>query len=143
MQRLDLGAGTSLFSEGDPGGTCFVVISGLVDVSVTVTGRPQLLAQLGPGSIFGQMSLIEGEPRAANCSIHRHAVLAEIDRDACKQLLNRQSPIALKLLAALNQGLVDALRAADRRLTRLETEREWGHASSGGSGGAPPSNRVV
>ena len=126
MQRLELEAGTLLFAEGDPGGTCFVVVSGLVDVSVIapMTGQPQLIAQLGPGSIFGQMSLVDGEPRAASCSIHRTAVLAELDRAACERLLDRQSPIALKLLAALNQGLVDALRTADRRLMRLE-EREW------------------
>ena len=145
MHRLHLDAGTLLFSEGDPGGTCFVVISGLVDVSVLapMTGQPQLIAQLGPGSIFGQMSLIEGEPRAASCSIHRHAVLAELDRTACEALLDRHSPIALKLLAALNQGLVDALRTADRRLMRLDPEREPGSAAANWRAGTPRSNPVA
>ena len=126
MQRLDVDAGTLLFSEGDPGGTCFVVLEGLVDVSVSapMTGQPQLIAQLGAGSIFGQMSLVNGEPRAATCSIHRHSVLGELDRAACDVLLERGSPIALKLLAALNQGLVDALRIADRRLMRLQSDRD-------------------
>jgi len=143
MQRLDLNAGTLLFSEGDPGGTCFVVISGLVDVSVSVAGQPQLLAQLGPGDIFGQMSLIEDESRAATCSIHKHAVLAEIDRDACEELLGRQSPIAPKLLAALNQGLVEALRMADRRLMRLEAERASGQPSPRWSAATPRSSPAV
>lgn len=129
MQRLEHPAGSLLFAEGDPGGTCFVVVSGVVDVSVAVNGQSQLLAQLGPGSIFGQMSLVDGEARAATCSIHKHAVLAELDRDACERLLAGTSRIALKLLAALNYGLVEALRAADRRLMRLELERESGGQS--------------
>ena len=145
MQRLDVTAGTLLFSEGDPGGTCFVVLSGLVDVSVCapMTGQPQLIAQLGPGSVFGQMSLIEGESRAATCSIHRHAILAELDTAACERLLDRESPIALKLLAALNQGLVDALRTADRRLMRLESVRESGQPANGWSAGTPRSSPAV
>ena len=133
MQRWDLPRGTLLFREGDEGYTCFVVIRGMVDVSVKVRGQPQLLAQLGPGSIFGQSSLIDGEPRMASYSMHRDSVLAEIDATACERLLNNRSALALKLLAALNQGLVAALRSADRQLMRLNEEREgqWGDSEAG------------
>ena len=124
MQRWDLPRGTLLFQEGDEASTCFVVVRGLIDLSVKVRGQPQLLAQLGPGSIFGQASLIDGEPRTVSCSIHRDAVLAEIDTFACERLLNNRNRLALKLLAALNQGLVAALRSADRQLMRLTEERE-------------------
>lgn len=124
MRRWDLARGTLLFQEGDEGYTCFVVVRGVVDVSVKVRGQPQLLAQLGPGSIFGQASLIDAEPRTVSCSIRRDAVLAEIDSAACERLLNSGNPLALKLLGALNQGLVAALRSADRQLMRLNNERE-------------------
>ena len=131
LHRIDLAAGTRLFVEGEAGGTCFVVVDGLVDVSVKVRGEPQLLAQLGPGSIFGQASLIEGEPRSTSCSIREDVVLAEIDRAACERLLeDTSSPVALKLLAALNHGLVEALRTADRQLMRLEAERDSRDATS-------------
>ncbi|MDB4900234.1 MAG: hypothetical protein JWN53_2042, partial [Gemmatimonadetes bacterium] len=129
MRRLDLAAGTLLFREGDPGGTCFVVVRGLLDVSIKVRGQPQLLTQLGPGSIVGQRSVIEGEARSSSCSVHRDAVLGEIDSEACEVLLDSGSPLALKLLGALTQGLVEALRNADRTLMRLNTERD----SSAGS----------
>ena len=42
MQRWDLSRGTLLFQEGDEGYTCFVVIRGVVDISVKVRGQPQL-----------------------------------------------------------------------------------------------------
>lgn len=123
MQRWDLAPGTLLFQEGDEGSTCYVLVRGAVDVSVKVRGQPQLLAQLGPGSIFGQSSLIDGESRSVSCSIRRDAVLTEIDAASCERLLNSRNHLALKLLAALNQGLVAALRSADRQLMRLNEER--------------------
>jgi len=122
--RWDVPRGTLLFMEGDPGNTCFVLVRGGIDVSVKVRGRPQLLAQLAPGAIFGQSSLVSGEPRSTSCSVHRDALLAEIHPDACERLLASGSPIALKLLAALNEGLVAALRAADRNLMRLDAQRD-------------------
>jgi glycine/D-amino acid oxidase-like deaminating enzyme/CRP-like cAMP-binding protein len=122
MQRWDLARGTLLFKEGDEGYTCYVLVRGTVDVSVKVRGEPQLLSQLGPGSIFGQASLIAGEPRSVSCSIRRDAILAEIDGEACERLLNSKTGLAVKLLAALNQGLVAALRSADRQLMRLNAE---------------------
>lgn len=122
MQRWDLARGTLLFKEGDGGYTCYVIVRGTVDVSVKVRGQAQLLAQLGPGSVFGQASLIAGEPRSVSCSIRRDAILAEIDAATCERLLNTKGALALKLLAALNQGLVAALRSADRQLMRLNEE---------------------
>ena len=123
MERWDVTRGTLLFAEGDAGATCFVVLRGLVDVSIKVRGQAQLLAQHGPGSIFGQESLIGGEPRSVSCSVRRDAVLAAIDSAACERLLNNRSALALKLFAALNEGLVAALRSADRQLMRLNAEQ--------------------
>jgi CRP-like cAMP-binding protein len=129
MTRLEIRDDTLLFAEGDPGGTCYMVLSGTVDVSIKVHGAPQLLAQLGAGSVFGQVSLLLDAPRSASCSVHRDAVLAELDRDACKALLDDGTPVGRKLLDALTRGVVEALRAADRRLMRLEREGETAAAS--------------
>ena len=119
-RRWDMRRGTILFVEGSEGGSCFVVVKGAVAVSLDVAGRQELLARLLPGSIFGQVSLIDGEPRSATCSIQKDAILLELDRPACARLLASDSPLALKLLGALNEGLITALRGADRRLMRLE-----------------------
>jgi glycine/D-amino acid oxidase-like deaminating enzyme len=121
-RRWDLKRGTLLFTEGSPGGTCFIVVSGAVDVSIEVNGQNQLIASLGEGSVFGQVSLIDDQPRSATCTISRDAVLVELERPACEQLLDSRSPLALKLLSVLNEGLISALRGADRRLMKLESE---------------------
>lgn len=100
------------------------MLRGVFDVSVKVRGQAQSLAQHGPGSIFGQESLIGGEPRSVSCSVRRDALLTEIDEAACERLLNSRSAMAVKLFAALNRGLAAALRCADRQLMRLNTEHD-------------------
>ena len=122
MRQWELKKGTLLFAEGSPGGSCFVVVSGVVEVSIEVNERHQLLARLPAGSVFGQVSLIDGEPRSATCTIGRDAVLVELERPECERLLDSRSPVALKLLAVLNDGLISALRGADRRRMKLESE---------------------
>ncbi len=67
-RRWDLAKGTLVCAENGPGGSCFIVVRGAVDVSTEVRGQQRRLARLGPGSIFGQISLIDGEPRSATCS---------------------------------------------------------------------------
>jgi hypothetical protein len=122
MRRWDLPAGTILFAEGEPGGSCFVISEGEVDVSINSRGRQQLLATLTAGNLFGQVSLITGMPRSATCSVRKDAVLLEIERTGCERLLRGGTAIALKLLAVLNEGLVLALRNADLRLMRMQAQ---------------------
>ena len=121
MRRWDLPRRTVVVSEGGPGGSCFIIVSGSVDVTVRVRGRHQLLAQLPAGSIFGQVSLISGEVRIATCSMPSDGVILELERKPCETLLSGGSHTALKFLAALNQDLISALRGTDQRLLQLST----------------------
>jgi CRP-like cAMP-binding protein len=80
------------------------------------------------------VSLIDGEPRSATCTIRRDAVLVELEREVCERLLDGRSPLSLKLLGMLNEGLVSALRGADRRLMQLESEEDAGLAADSPEG---------
>ena len=122
MRRWNLEKNTIVLTEGSPGGTCFAVVEGAIDVSINARGQQQLLATLNAGSIFGQMSLIENEPRTATCSVRTDAVLLEFEREPCERLLRSGSATALKLLATLNEGLISALRGADHRLMQLDRQ---------------------
>ena len=97
-----------------------VPLQGTIDVSVNNRGQQQLLAILNPGNVFGQMSLIDDVPRSATCSAHTDAVLLEIVRAPCEELIRAGSTLALKFLATLNEGLISALRGVDLRLMQLE-----------------------
>ena len=122
MRGWRCGSGARLFTEGEPGGSCFIVAKGNIDVTLHVRGEGELLARLPSGSIFGQVSLITGEPRNATCTASSDSLLLELERQPCEQLLNDWSRLALKFLAALNQGLILALRGADRRLMQINTK---------------------
>jgi glycine/D-amino acid oxidase-like deaminating enzyme/CRP-like cAMP-binding protein len=122
MRGWRCNCGARLFMEGEPGGSCFIVAKGNIDVTLHVHGEGELLAQLPPGSIFGQVSLITGEPRNATCTASSDSLLLELEREPCEQLLNGRSKLALKFLATLNQGLIHVLRGADRRLMQINTK---------------------
>ncbi len=116
-----LDAGTEVFAEGSAGGTCYAILEGEIAITVRVNGQDQLLARLRTGSVFGQVSVFDGQPRSATCTVSRRAILVEWTRQACARLLGRRSPIALKLLNVFNTGLISALRRSDRELIRLES----------------------
>jgi glycine/D-amino acid oxidase-like deaminating enzyme/CRP-like cAMP-binding protein len=120
MRRWDLRKDTIIFTEGSPGGTCFIILEGAIDVSINAHGQQQILTTLNAGTVFGQMSLIEGVPRSATCSVRSDVVLLEIEREPCEELFHSGSTMALKFLATLNEGLISALRGADLRLMQLE-----------------------
>jgi hypothetical protein len=122
MRRWEAPENTLLFAEGSAGRSCFVVLSGTVEVSTVLGGRQRRLASLGPGSVFGQVSLIDGHSRSANCLMRHAGVLLEMEQDPCARLFESRSPTALKFLAAVNHGLIAALRGADRRLMRLQDD---------------------
>ncbi len=122
MRRWDLPANSMICTEGSPGGTCFVILSGQVDVSIESRGNQQLMATLETGSLFGQVSVIDNVPRTATCSTRTASILLEIDRENCERVLRTDSDTAAKFLAALNEGLIDALHNSDLRLMQLERQ---------------------
>ncbi|MEX2284433.1 MAG: FAD-dependent oxidoreductase [Gemmatimonadota bacterium] len=119
VRRRDCRRGRVLFDEGSPGRSCFIVVSGVVAVTIQVRGQPLLMAELPPGSVFGQVSVLDGKPRSTSCTVVQDATLAEVDQDSCARFLQGRSEIALKVFGLLNDGLISALRGADRQLMQL------------------------
>lgn len=118
--------GDMLFAESSPGDACFVIVKGAVDVSFDAHGGEKLLARLGPSSIFGQLALIDGGGSSGTCTVQQDALLLEMKHDACYRLLARHSPLAYKFLAALTDGVIHALRGAERQLKRLNGHHHAG-----------------
>src|SRR5581483_3643045 len=127
VRRVDVKKGEVVFEYGSPGRSCFVILRGEVDVTMQMREQEQLLAQLQPGSMVGQVSLVEGGPRTATCTAHSDAVLLEMDREPCEKLFATRSSLAYKYLTALVEGLIVALRGADRQLMRMNEQHrgEW------------------
>lgn len=106
----DFPAGTVVFEEGDPGSRMYVIQSGEVRVLKRVGVREIELARLGPGEAFGEMALLEGQPRSATAIVVSAARILEIDQAAFDDLIRGNGEIALRLLRRLSARLREANR---------------------------------
>ena len=80
---VSLAASQTLFAEGDEGDGCYRVEEGLLKASVAIaTGGERTLAILGPGSIVGELSIIDSAPRSASIIALRDSKLSFVDRAA-------------------------------------------------------------
>jgi CRP/FNR family transcriptional regulator, cyclic AMP receptor protein len=101
-------AGEIVFKEGDEGSTCYVVRSGRARaVREHPDGRSITLAHFGPGDIFGEMAMLDGDRRSATVeSIDETDAIAILSTDM-HRLLREYPDISVKLIAALGRRLRD------------------------------------
>lgn len=108
-------AGTRVFHEGDSSDACYIVKAGSFRVTREHTdGRAITLATLGPGEIFGELAMLDGDKRSASAEAVTDGELLALPAADVRGLLARHPEIALKLVA----GLVRRLRAANVRLSK-------------------------
>jgi len=102
--------------EDDPGDALYIVSTGQVKVVlIGEDGREVILSVLGDGDFFGEMSLIDDEPRSAHVIAMKDSQLLVLRRDDFQSRLEEQPKIALKLLRVL----VQRLRRADEKIGGL------------------------
>ncbi|MNX74511.1 Cyclic nucleotide-gated potassium channel [compost metagenome] len=89
--------GKTICQEGDPGDSMFIVMRGTARVSVG--GQP--VAMLAPSQVFGEMSLLSGQPRSATVVAEEAAELLEIDRVAFKTLFKANPAIAAEIASTM------------------------------------------
>jgi CRP-like cAMP-binding protein len=95
--------------QGDPGDSLFAVVSGLVKVFVTsARGEDLVLATVGPGDSFGELSLIDGEGRSASAEAVDACSLLILDRAGFVELIRDRPELVDRLLRTLG-GLVRRL----------------------------------
>lgn len=108
-------AGTRVFHEGDDSDACYIVKEGSFRVTREHSdGRAITLATLGPGEIFGELAMLDGDKRSASAEALSDGELLALPANDVRALLARHPEISLKLVA----GLVRRLRAANVRLSR-------------------------
>ena len=108
-------ANTRVFHEGDHSDACYLVRSGNFRVTREHSdGRAITLANLGPGDIFGELAMLDGEVRSASVEATGDGELLALPANDVRSLLARNPEITVKLVAAL----VRRLRAANERISR-------------------------
>jgi len=93
-------AGTAIFNEGDTGADMYIIESGQVDIVRRARGD-EPVASLGPGDFFGEMAMLEDQPRFAG-AIARTAVRAlRVERAAFADMLRQNVEIAVRIMRKL------------------------------------------
>jgi CRP/FNR family transcriptional regulator, cyclic AMP receptor protein len=106
---------TRVFHEGDPGDACYIVSRGSCRVTRQHSdGRTITLATLGPGTIFGELAMFDGERRSASVEAAENTELLALPATDMKRLIREHPEIAEKLIVALTRRI----REANERISR-------------------------
>lgn len=106
MTLVKLRKGQSLFKEGDDGDHLFIVSSGKVKLGTkSPDGRENLLMILGPGDMFGDLSLFDSGPRTATATAVTETKLLSLGQDKVIPWVKEHPEVSLHLLARLASRL--------------------------------------
>lgn len=106
MSEVRARKGQVFFVEGEPGDRLYVIAEGKVTLGHSAgDGRETLLAVLGPGEMFGELSLFDPGRRTATATALTDAVVLGLGRDSLRPWLTGRPEVAEKLLQALAQRL--------------------------------------
>ena len=131
MRERTLKRGHILLREGDPGEEMYLVRRGVVVVSKAVTGPvEQVLARMGPGDFFGEMSLFDREPRSATIQAEPESDvdLLVLDRASLETLIEANPRAAASFFHALVQVFIERLRASTDLVAEVT---RWGLEATG------------
>ncbi|HAN30537.1 MAG TPA: hypothetical protein DCQ06_02975 [Myxococcales bacterium] len=117
--------GDSLCEEGQSAFSCFVIVTGEVDVMKRFEHQEQKLATLEAGAIVGQMALVDKSNRSATLIAATPTIALELTRDVFERLLEAHSRLGLRFQHQIAVAGIRQLRVATAKLAEvLEVEVE-------------------
>jgi CRP/FNR family transcriptional regulator, cyclic AMP receptor protein len=93
--------GETIFKDGDPGDCMFVVVEGAVEIHLAGT----VVERLDPGSLFGEMALIDGQVRSATAVAAADCSLAAINEKRFLRLVEITPRFALQVMQVITERL--------------------------------------
>lgn len=99
-------AGERIFSEGEPGATCFVIQSGRVELTRAGPIGDRLVARLGPGELFGEAGMLLGRVRTVSATAVADARLLELDAETFEAMCVDRPMIVMRLVRRLAERVV-------------------------------------
>ena len=101
-KHATLKRGATIFSKGDPGNSLIAVISGTVKISISSPdGRSAILNLIGPGEIFGEVAVLDGQARTADATANSNCEIFVIDRREFLPFVRSQPALAMKFIELL------------------------------------------
>ena len=106
MDAVKIAKGSILFKEGDDGEHLYIIIDGKLKLGTSSgDGRENLLSILGPGEMFGELSLFDPGPRTSTATAVTDAKLLSLSHEKVIPWLKQNPEVSLQLLTRLSQRL--------------------------------------
>ena len=106
MDTVKIAKGSILFKEGDDGEHWYVIVDGKLKLGTSSgDGRENLLSILGPGEMFGELSLFDPGPRTSTATAVTDAKLLSLSHEKVIPWLKQNPEVSLQLLTRLSQRL--------------------------------------
>jgi CRP/FNR family transcriptional regulator, cyclic AMP receptor protein len=99
---LRIVSGTTLFAKGDPGTALYAVVSGTIKIKVpSIDGREVMFNLVHAGEVFGEIALLDGQPRSADAIAATDCELIVIERRDFLSFVDGEPKVAMKLIELL------------------------------------------
>lgn len=115
--------GTVLFREDEQGREMFVLQAGKVQLSKSIRGEEEVIADLGPGEFFGEMSILNDAPRSATATVVEDAQLLALDPKTFEAMIKANTEIAVRMIKKLAKRLGEANERVENLLLRDANSR--------------------
>jgi diguanylate cyclase (GGDEF)-like protein len=127
MKKCIRKSGNMLFREGDSGDELFIILSGKVSVFITDDDKEEVaLSELGEGSYFGEMSIIDKAPRSASCRVIEDGEFLVLHSDDFFRITRTLPGPAVKIMNNMLSIIVGRLMSTGAFITQMV---QWGEES--------------
>lgn len=114
-------AAQEIFAEGAPGDGVYLVRDGQVEISCLVNGdRRQVFGHVGPGELFGEMAVLDDQPRSAAARALRPTTVWFLERERVLELVRQSPDLAFGMLRAISARLREFNRQYIREVLQAE-----------------------
>ena len=126
VRRVTFGAGEFVVRENEPGDSFYVIERGTAEVMVGTDGAARTVGRLQPADVFGEMSLLAGEPRSATVCAATDLSVLVVDREAFKEIISADPAILdpLSEIAARRQAEQQEYRRSLVSVTTIDIDHQ-------------------
>ena len=105
----------TLVKENASGEDMYVILEGLVRVRKMIGGREDVLATLGAGEMFGEMSLFDSAKRSADIVANSDGVLLRLSKETMQGMVDKQPEVVVPFLVEISKKMAERIRSDNER----------------------------
>ena len=125
LDGYKLRKGNILFSEGDKEPYLVIIVEGSIDIiKMDSHQTPQLVTTLREGKVFGEMSLLDGEPRSAQAQAREEVMIYVLTQERYQTMQKVEPVIALSLTLKMAKAISQKLRQTTGQWVELVNEKK-------------------